>query len=55
VVIIPLEQICRRNLEELEIWAKEVLEYCKFSLVGNSGGSPEDQNADRNVNCKNCL
>jgi hypothetical protein len=30
--------------------SREVLECCKESLMGNSGGSAEDHNADKNLN-----
>jgi hypothetical protein len=38
----------------LEIRSREALEYREQSLLGGSGGSSEEQNADRNVNRKDC-
>jgi hypothetical protein len=35
--------------------AREILECFKWSLMNGSGGSSEDQNADRNVYNKGCL
>jgi hypothetical protein len=55
-----LELVCRRNLKFLkfnilEMQAKEALECCKQSLMGNSGGSSEDQNARGNEDSKDML
>lgn len=46
----PLELICRRNVEELVLWATKALEYYKQTLMGDSGGSlgkPECEQKDR--------
>jgi hypothetical protein len=38
----------------LEKQARESLECCKWSLMGNSGDDLEDQNTDSNVASKDC-
>jgi hypothetical protein len=40
-----------RNLEK---WARKSLVCCKQNILGDSGGSSEDQNADRSVGSKGC-
>jgi hypothetical protein len=39
-----------RIWKSLENQVRKTLEYCEFSLMGDSGGSSEDQHAKRNVN-----
>jgi hypothetical protein len=34
--------------------AREALEWCKQSLMGDSGGSSDDQNANTNADSKDC-
>jgi hypothetical protein len=46
--------VCVRNLEGFVMPDREALGCCKQNLVDNSGGIPEDQNADRNVGSKDC-
>jgi hypothetical protein len=41
--------------ESLKIQARESLQCCKQSLIGDSNRSSEDQNVDRNVDSKDCL
>jgi hypothetical protein len=36
----------------LEMWGKEAMGCCQQSLMGDFGGSWEDQNADRKVDSK---
>jgi hypothetical protein len=43
-----------RIWEILEMLVRENIEWCKQSLMSNSGGSSEDQNADRNMHNKDC-
>lgn len=48
----PLEPVCRRNVEEFEAMATIVLECSQQNLMGHCGGSVEKQNADQNVDSK---
>jgi hypothetical protein len=40
--------------KRLEMQTREALECCEQSSVDESAGSSEDQNADRNVDSKDC-
>lgn len=42
VALQPLELVCRRNVECLELQTKAALKSCKQSLVGHSGGRLEE-------------
>jgi hypothetical protein len=49
-----LEVIGGKHLESLEKQSREILECYHQNLMGDSGGSPEDQRSCRNVDSKDC-
>lgn len=46
VALRHLKRVCRRKFEDLEMWARETLQYGKERIVGNCGRSLEILNAD---------
>jgi hypothetical protein len=49
-----LELVSGGIWKNLEIWVRKALAYGQQSLMGNSAGGSEDQNANRNVDNKDC-
>lgn len=49
MVLRPLELVLRRMLKSLKLKAKAFPQCCKQNAWGHSGGSWEDQNAERNA------
>lgn len=45
----PLEPACGRNVEELELWPREVLACCKQSSMGRADPSLEGKEANRDA------
>jgi hypothetical protein len=50
VVLKSLELVCGQNLD---MQTRKALDCCRLSLMGDSGGCSEDQNASGNADSKN--